>query len=122
MVQEDWFQAALKLDIDMFVVIGHNPVRGSGSTFPTVLNAIRAVHPNTPVQIFGGHTHIRDFKSYDNTTTSMEAGRYCETLGWVSISGLKNSNATKAPVGVPNPSRPALNGTVVTKDTLLYSR
>lgn len=35
------------------------------------------------------------------------AGRYCETLGWLSMSGFdpKISNATKKPEGVLNPSR-----------------
>ena len=31
---------------------------------PYVFNVIRAVHPNTPILIFGGHTHIRDCRKY----------------------------------------------------------
>jgi hypothetical protein len=57
MVQQDWFLQALNQTrpIDMFLVLGHNPSRPSvsGSTFGTVYNAIRKIHANTPIQIFG---------------------------------------------------------------------
>lgn len=139
MVNMTWFQNALHTDeaIDMFVLIGHNPVRPtvSTSTLDTVFNAIRAVHPNTPIQIFGGHTHIRDFAVYDDKTTALESGRYCETLGWLSMSGINSSSYTGCanPVGVPNPTMPArkVNGsstasvalaTSTTSSSLLYSR
>lgn len=53
-----------------------------------VLAAIRKVHPNIPVQIFGGHSHIRNFKKYDEKSTALESGRYFETVGFLSIDGL----------------------------------
>ena len=75
------------------------------STGPFVYNAIRAVHPNAPILIFGGHTHIRDcctFRSvhvilrgmwysilfvsvqFDGRSMALESGRYMETLGaWI---------------------------------------
>jgi len=114
MVRQPWFQAAVNYThpIDLFVVIGHNPVRTtvSSSTIGTVFKAIRSIKPNVPIQAFGGHTHIRDFTVYDNKATGLESGRYCETLGWLAISGIKSStcSATHNPKGVPNPTRIAV--------------
>lgn len=71
-----------------------------------MFNAIRAVRPDTPIQIFGGHSHIRDFAVYDDKATALESGRYCETLGWLSMSGLPYKNVTN-PSGVPNPTMKA---------------
>jgi 2',3'-cyclic-nucleotide 2'-phosphodiesterase (5'-nucleotidase family) len=49
-----------------------------------VHSAIRALHPDTPIMIFGGHTHIRDCVQYDGRTMALESGRYMETVGWMS--------------------------------------
>lgn len=89
-----------------------------------MFNAIRAVRPDTPIQIFGGHSHIRDFAVYDDKTTALESGRYCETLGWFSMSGLQSSNYTgvQNPKGVPNPTMKAKNvGTSTASATLSTS-
>jgi hypothetical protein len=68
---------------------------------PLVFNAIRAVHPTTPILILGGHTHIRDCRKYrdrarcclyvsycmrytvqlDGRSIALESGRYMETVG-----------------------------------------
>jgi len=78
MVNQTWFLNAVNFTepIDMFVVLGHNPVRPtvSTSTLGTVVNAIRNLRPNTPIQVFGGHTHIRDFVVYDDKATGLESG------------------------------------------------
>ncbi|KAK4988299.1 hypothetical protein LTR50_004032 [Elasticomyces elasticus] len=116
MVKQSWFTSALNYSkpIDLFVLIGHNPIRPtvSSSTFATVFNAIRAVKPDTPVQMFGGHSHIRDFVVYDDKSTALESGRYCETLGWMSMTGLNSThsspcNIVKSPRNVPNPTMKA---------------
>lgn len=61
LVQQPWFLDAVKENasrpIDLFLVIGHNPVRGG--TFQTIFEAIHGSRPNTPIQFFGGHTHRR---------------------------------------------------------------
>lgn len=79
MVQEHWFQQAVNFTepIDLFVVTGHNPVRAnvSSSTMGTVFKAIRSMKPDAPIQVFGGHTHIRDFTVYDNKATGLESGK-----------------------------------------------
>jgi hypothetical protein len=71
----------------------------------------------------GGHTHIRDFAVLDQSATSLESGRYCETLGWFSMSGFDSSNSgyngVKSPHGVPNPSRKA---TSASTSPFVYSR
>ncbi|KAF2868175.1 Metallo-dependent phosphatase-like protein [Massariosphaeria phaeospora] len=114
LVQEQWFLQAVNYTepVDLFVVIGHNPVRTNvtSSTFGTLFNTIRKIRPDVPIQAFGGHTHIRDFVVYDNKATGLESGRYCETLGWLAVSGIKSSTCTasKNPKGVPNPTRSAI--------------
>lgn len=114
LVKEQWFLDAVnyKDPIDLFVLTGHNPVRfnESSSSFDTVFSAIRSQRPDIPIQGFGGHTHIRDFAVWDNKATALESGRYCETLGWLAMSGV-NSTAKKVkknPKGVPNPTRIAV--------------
>lgn len=80
MVQQSWFKEAVNSTkpIDLFVVIGHNAARAtdSTSTMGTVFSAIRNARPDTPIQIFGGHTHIRDFMVYDNKATGIESGEF----------------------------------------------
>ncbi|KFG82166.1 putative calcineurin-like phosphoesterase [Metarhizium anisopliae] len=127
MVKESWFTEALasKKQVDLFILFGHNPVRATDkySTFKVVFDAIRASHPQTPVQLLGGHTHIRDFAVYDDNAVGIESGRFCETLGWMSISGFDSSNSgfhgVRHPHGVPNPTRPAREGA---KSPFVYSR
>jgi 2',3'-cyclic-nucleotide 2'-phosphodiesterase (5'-nucleotidase family) len=79
MVKEQWFIDAVnfKQPVDLFVVIGHNPIRttNSASTFGLLHNTIRSMQPNIPIQAFGGHTHIRDFQVYDDMSTGFEAGK-----------------------------------------------
>lgn len=78
MVNQTWFLNAVNFTepIDMFIVLGHNPVRPtvSTSTLGIVVNAIRKLRPDTPIQVFGGHTHIRDFVVYDDKATGLESG------------------------------------------------
>jgi hypothetical protein len=113
MVKQQWFKDALTCDdpVDIYLLIGHNPARPTvtSSTFTTVYEAIRAERPGTPIQIFGGHNHIRDFAIYDDKTTALGSGRYCETLGWLSISGIESAsyNGTDKPMGVRHPTRKA---------------
>ncbi|CAG8950703.1 hypothetical protein HYFRA_00002913 [Hymenoscyphus fraxineus] len=125
MIKQQWFLDAVNFDqpIDLFILIGHNPVRLSDpvSTFGTVLSVIRSLRPNIPVQVLGGHTHIRDFTTYDEISTGIEAGRYCETVGWLSMSGINSSSfhGHMQPRGVPNPTQKATN---TSKSSMVYSR
>lgn len=83
MVNEAWFLDAIAEEPDLFLLTGHMPV--SYDEWPVVHAAIRAIHPFTPILIFGGHTHIRDCVQYDNWTMAIESGQYMETLGWMSV-------------------------------------
>ncbi|KAL9598086.1 MAG: hypothetical protein Q9219_004717 [cf. Caloplaca sp. 3 TL-2023] len=69
LVKESWFLDAVNYQepIDLFILLGHNPVR---------------------------------------TTAS----RYCETLGWTSMSGINSSTfrGNQKPRGVPNPTQKAI--------------
>lgn len=119
LVRQPWFTEALASPdpVDVFVLLGHNPIRVTDpvSSFKPVIDAVRASHPRTPIQVLGGHTHIRDFVVYDESAVGLESGRYCETLGWLSMSGFNASSSSNSlyrgvanPRGVPNPSRPAV--------------
>ncbi|KAF1990182.1 hypothetical protein K402DRAFT_371227 [Aulographum hederae CBS 113979] len=122
LTQEAWWKNAIKgtpnnettpLPIDVFVLVGHNPVLWSdyGSTFEIYYDSIRSAQPDVPIQVFGGHSHIRDFAVYDQMTTALESGRYCETLGWLSMSGIRSSSyaGASSPAGVPHPNHLALS-------------
>ncbi|KAF9113236.1 hypothetical protein BGX27_001983 [Mortierella sp. AM989] len=81
-----WFQNSLKEEVDVYLVVGHVPVRWAEAQ--AVVKAIRAVHPSKPILLFGGHLHTRDFKVYDSRAYGLSAGRFMETLGWMSVSGI----------------------------------
>lgn len=139
LVKESWFLDAVNYPqpIDLFILLGHNPVRTTvtSSTFGTIYSTIRGLRSNVPIQAFGGHTHIRDFVVYDPISTGLESGRYCETLGWASMSGINSStfHGNQKPRGVPNPTQKAIKvsnatstGTTPTSTSapsnLVYSR
>lgn len=101
LIKQDWFLELLndfKLNhqVDIIVIFGHIPVDHSWLELFEMHNTIRSFFPNTPIQYFGGHSHIRDFTVLDNLSTGLQSGRYCETLGFLSIKDLPNnaSNST----------------------------
>jgi hypothetical protein len=57
----------------------------SNDDWPLVFDAVRSVHPTTPILILGGHTHIRDCNQPDGRSMALESGRYMETVGWASM-------------------------------------
>ncbi|KAF9408232.1 hypothetical protein BGZ94_002385 [Podila epigama] len=81
-----WFKKSLKEDVDMYLVVGHTPVRWAETK--AVISAIRAVHPAKPILVFGGHMHQRDFIQYDERAFGLAAGRFMETVGWMSVKGI----------------------------------
>ena len=94
-VKEDWFKDAIRdKDVDLFLVAGHVPVRNTPE-FDLIYSKIRAAQWDTPIVFFGGHTHIRDFRKWENKAYGMESGRYMETIGFLSVSGLSNSGKQK---------------------------
>ncbi|KAL3440727.1 Metallo-dependent phosphatase-like protein [Aspergillus insuetus] len=101
-VKEGWFQGAILDDeVDLFLVVGHVPVHSP--EYNAVFTAIRAIHPTTPIQFFGGHYHIRDCAQYDSNAYGLASGRFMETIGFMSIDGLITTesnpeNKSKSPV------------------------
>ncbi|EEB87525.1 hypothetical protein MPER_15100, partial [Moniliophthora perniciosa FA553] len=71
----------------------HMPV--NRDNWPIVFDAIRAVHPDTPILIFGGHEHIRDCVQLDGRSMSLASGRYLETIGWMSAKLDEYEDGTK---------------------------
>ncbi|KAJ5598370.1 hypothetical protein N7537_008454 [Penicillium hordei] len=120
MIEEDWFKDAInRQDIDLFVLIGHNPVKPgipkSESSFPLLMDTLRTTRPEIPVQGFGGHTHRRDFHIYDNMSSAIESGKYCDTVGWVSLDGIKSQPVQK------RVASPEVKNVLVNKSTMVES-
>ncbi|KKA29825.1 hypothetical protein TD95_000427 [Thielaviopsis punctulata] len=88
-IKEKWFQDAIRLKPDIFVVFGHVGLRMP--ELKAVYTAIRKQNWHTPIAIFAGHAHVRDALSYDSKAFAMASGRYFETVGWMSIDGLQKS-------------------------------
>jgi 2',3'-cyclic-nucleotide 2'-phosphodiesterase (5'-nucleotidase family) len=60
-----------------------------------ILSAIRSITgENMPVQFITGHTHYRDSKDLDNYSSAYQAGRYLDTIGFVSFPIKKNNGET----------------------------
>lgn len=114
MVTEKWFIDAVNYEepVDMYIVTGHNAPRLTDrtSTQKWVYDAIRKYKKDTPVTFFGGHTHVRDFAINDLTSVGIQAGRYCETVGWLAIDGIEapGYSDVNIPEDVPKPTRPAI--------------
>ncbi len=103
-VKETWFQDAIRdPEVDLFLVIGHVPVRSP--EYLELFKAIRKVQWDTPIQFFGGHTHIRDYKKYDAKSFALESGRFMETIGFQSIDGLSTGTNDIQITGAPKFSR-----------------
>jgi hypothetical protein len=86
-VKEEWFQKAIRdREVDLIIIFGHVAIRSK--EYDAIFKEIRSVQWDVPIQFFGGHSHIRDFKIYDEKSTALESGRYMETIGFLSINGL----------------------------------
>lgn len=98
-VKETWFQEAIRdRELDLIIVFGHVDIRSK--EYAAVFASIRSVQWDLPIQFFGGHTHIRDYKRFDAKSVALESGRYMETIGFQSIDGL-STGGTKARAPVP---------------------
>lgn len=115
-VKEQWFQDAIRTkDIDLFLVAGHVPVKNS-EEYDLIYDAIRKVRWDIPIVFFGGHTHIRDFRKWESKAQGIESGRYMETLGFMSMSGLSTGKKDSV---LPEKSAPKYQRLYI--DNNLYS-
>ncbi|KAL8867739.1 MAG: hypothetical protein Q9174_005466, partial [Haloplaca sp. 1 TL-2023] len=88
-VQQKWFIEAIHdREVDLFLVAGHVPLYSP--EYDAIFKAIREVQWDTPIQFFAGHLHIRDYRKYDSLAFGIESGRYMETVGFMSITGLRS--------------------------------
>ncbi len=86
-VKEKWFQEAIRdREVDLFLVVGHVPLRTQ--EFASIFKEIRKQQWDVAIQFFGGHTHVRDYAKYDSKAYALESGRYMETIGFMSITGV----------------------------------
>ncbi|KAL6705775.1 hypothetical protein ACN47E_006413 [Coniothyrium glycines] len=94
-VKEAWFKEALKdHDLDLIVVFGHVDIRSD--EYKLLHQSIRSAQWDIPIQFFGGHSHIRDYKIFDSKSVALESGRYMESLGFMSIDGLSAGGTQRA--------------------------
>lgn len=84
-VQEKWFQDALiHEEFGAVLVLAHMDLVDPLVT--VIKNAIRKhTGDNMPIQFITGHTHYRGVASVDEMSTSVEAGKYLDTVGFVSF-------------------------------------
>lgn len=94
-IHEPWFQEALKHEVDLIIIVGHTPISHNWGEFYQVHQYLRQFFPDTIIQYFGRHSHIRDFTVFDSLSTGLQSGRYCETVGWTSV------NLDKADLNLP---------------------
>lgn len=81
-VRESWFQdALLKEDYDTILVMAHMHV--TDPLVQVILDAIRQ-HTKCSVAFVTGHTHLRRYEVLDDNSVSFEAGRFLDTIGFMS--------------------------------------
>lgn len=93
-IQKDWFQEILDKfpaeEVDTVVVVTHVPVDRDWNELALLHAELRVHYPETKIEYFGGHSHIRDFVVYDEKLVALQSGRFCETVGFLGV----NLNAT----------------------------
>jgi len=87
-VNATWFQDVLKRtekNFDAIVVLAH--MDAFDPLVDVLLAKIRSIcGDEMPVQFITGHSHQRKFKKLDNFSTTFEAGRFLDTIGFASLS------------------------------------
>ncbi|KAL3783619.1 hypothetical protein HJC23_004985 [Cyclotella cryptica] len=106
-MQQSWFTSLFAMprteDFDAVLVLAHMDVKHELVTL--LYETLRKlVGESMVIQFITGHTHIRDYIALDDYSSSFEAGRYLDTIGFVSFD-LKNGsfqhifvNANKASI------------------------
>ena len=86
-ITEGWFEEALmgtSVAFDAILVLAHMDHRDA--LIKVILDRIRLfVDSDMPVQFVTGHTHYRGYSKPDEHSLSFEAGRYLDTIGFVSF-------------------------------------
>jgi len=96
-IEEGWFTSLFasckhQPQFDAVVVLSHMDVRDELVTL--LLSKFRKLcGENMVVQFVTGHTHIRSFAELDSHSSSIEAGRFLDTVGFVSFEPKQGSFA-----------------------------
>ncbi|GAV55392.1 hypothetical protein ZYGR_0AV00230 [Zygosaccharomyces rouxii] len=97
-IEKPWFHELTKEkypegSVDLVLVFGHIPVTDvSNREINRLHEQLRKLYPNTIIQYFGGHSHIRDFVELDSKSTGLQSGRFAETLGFLSIDDVNSDS------------------------------
>lgn len=98
-IREEWFQDILNNHssdkVDTVVVVGHVPVDREWNELSLLHAELRTHYPDTKIEYFGGHSHIRDFVIYDEKLVALQSGRFCETVGFLSVNVSSDSEDTR---------------------------
>ena len=94
-IQKEWFKKLMEKyppnKVDILLIFGHmaatDPVEHEINTLHSFL---RKYYPDTIIQYFGGHSHIRDFVKLDDKATCLQSGRFSETVGFLSIDNIRS--------------------------------
>lgn len=85
-VQAQWFQDLLSGksgSFDAVMILGH--MHYVDPLVNVILEAIRAIQPDMPIQFVTGHSHMRKYVDLDAASSSFEAGHYLDTVGFASF-------------------------------------
>jgi len=88
-INQDWFESALTTSnelekFDAILVLAH--MDHKDTLVQVILDRIRYfVDDDMPVQFVTGHTHYRGYSKPDNYSSSVEAGRFLDTVGFLSF-------------------------------------
>ncbi|KAI1803731.1 ser/Thr protein phosphatase family [Daldinia bambusicola] len=91
-MKEEWFQKAIREKPDLFLVVGHVGLRMK--EFEQIFKVIRDENWYTPIAFLGGHAHVRDTRKFDDQAYAIASGRYFETIGFLSIDGIKKKSVS----------------------------
>jgi len=86
MIQLEWFQDLLSGkngSFDAVMILGH--MHYTDPLVNVILEGIRALQPDVPIQFVTGHSHIRGYTDLDSASSSFEAGHYLDTVGFASF-------------------------------------
>ncbi|KAH9058210.1 Metallo-dependent phosphatase-like protein [Lactarius vividus] len=86
MVNQPWFQDAIKERPNFFLLTGHMSVGERFNDWRAVVKPIRDLHKDTPIIILAGHTHTRNCTQFeDDKVVALESGSFMDTVGWLSF-------------------------------------
>lgn len=98
-IHQNWFQEILNNHpqdkVDSVVIVGHVPIDRGWHELEILHAELRTHYPDVKIQYFGGHSHIRDFLVYDDKLVALQSGRFCETVGFLSVNVSSTSSNIK---------------------------